>query len=317
MTKAFSNLGELWKYNFNCRVHIMKFKSENNALSQRADGYFFILPIVFLMAALIIYPMIYGFYISFFNTNLVTKWNFVGLKYYIDAFKNQAFYQSAGLTLIFMIFVVAGHFIIGFYLAIQLNKNFRGRTLYRIIFTLPWFFPEAVIALLFTWILNSMYGIFNDFLIHAGLIASNISWLGSKTFALPSVIAVCIWKGFPLVMTMILAGLQTIPKDLYEAAEIDGVSKFGQFRYVTIPSIKPILKTVLILDSVWWFKQYTLVYTMTGGGPGTATNLISLSVYNTAFNDLRFGKGAAWGVMVFGICYLISFVFKKVIKDEN
>jgi multiple sugar transport system permease protein len=295
----------------------MKHTSHSKSLEQKADGYLFVFPIVFLMLALIVYPMIYGFYISFFNTNLVTKWKYVGLKYYLDAFGNPMFYQSVRLTLLFMALVVAGHFLVGFYLAVQLNKEFRGRTFYRIVFMLPWFFPEAVIALLFTWILNSMYGILNNFLLAIGLVSSNISWLGSKTFAFPSVVVACIWKGFPLVMTMILAGLQTIPKNLYEAAEIDGVSRFGQFWYITVPALRPILKTVLILDSVWWFKQYTLVYTMTGGGPGTATNLISLSVYNTAFNDLRFGKGSAWGILVFGICVLISVILKRIVKDES
>lgn len=117
-------------------------------------------------------------------------------------------------------------------------------------------------------------------------------------------------------MTMILAGLQSISKDLYEAAVIDGANKWDSFRYITLPSLKPILTTVIILDSVWWFKQYTQVFTMTAGGPGTATNLISLSIYGTAFNDLRFGKGAAWGILVFIICYLINSVYKVVLKDE-
>ncbi len=106
-------------------------------------------------------------------------------------------------------------------------------------------------------------------------------------------------------------------KDYYEAAKIDGASKLAQFRYITVPSLKPILTTVLILDCVWWFKQYTLVYTMTAGGPGTATNLISLSIYGTAFNDLRFGKASAWGILVFFICYLISLVSKVVTKENE
>lgn len=288
-----------------------------SSADRKIDGYLFVLPVVLMMAALIVYPMLYGLYISFFNTNLVSKWNFVGLKYYIDAFKDPEFYQSVLLTFKFMILVVAGHFIIGFFLALQLNKNFKLRTGYRVIFMLPWFFPEAVIALLFTWIMNPMYGILNDILRQLGVISSNLSWLGSKELAFPSVVFTSIWKGFPLVMTMILAGLQTVPHDLYEAAEIDGVGRFAQFRYITIPCLKPILKTLLILDSVWWFKQYTLVYTMTSGGPGTATNLISLSVYGTAFNDLRFGKGAAWGVLVFFICVILSTLFKRLIKDED
>lgn len=294
------------------RKSITKHSAQNNYA-----GYLFVAPVVVIMAGLLVYPMLYGFYISFFNTNLVSRWNFVGLRYYKEAFTDPAFFRSVWLTLRFMLYVVAGHFIMGFFLAIQLNKEFKGRTAYRVIFTLPWFFPEAVIALLFTWIMNPMYGILNSMLSSLGLITSNISWLGSKEMAFPSVVFVSIWKGFPLVMTMILAGLQTIPVELYEAAEIDGVGRWAKLVHITIPSLKSVLKTVLTLDCVWWFKQYTMVNTMTAGGPGTATSLISLSVYGIAFNDLRFGKGAAWGILVFGICYLISLVLKGIIRDDD
>ncbi|MDO5423893.1 MAG: sugar ABC transporter permease [Eubacteriales bacterium] len=279
-------------------------------------GYKFISPAVIMMAALIVYPMLYGVYLSFYNTNLVNKWKFVGLKYYIQAFTQSEFYNSVFLTFLFMILVVAGHFIVGFILASILNKEFFGRTLFRVIFMLPWLFPETVIALLFTWILNPMYGIFNSILKSLGIISSNISWLGSANLAFPAVVVVCIWKGYPMVMTMILSGLQGISSDLYEAARIDGANKWQQFLHVTLPGLKPVMTTTIILDSVWWFKQYTLVYTMTGGGPGTATNLISLNIYGTAFNDLRFGKAAAWGIIVFVICYLISKVYRVVLRDD-
>ena len=292
-------------------------KKKTKKFKYQYDGYYFSFPIVFMLAALTVYPMLYGFYISFFNTNLVTRWKFVGLRYYLDAFTETAFYQSVLLTLGFMVLVVAGHFILGFVLATLLNREFKGRTFFRIIFMLPWFFPEAVVALLFTWIMNPMYGILNSILRNLGLIASNMSWLGNKSLAFPSVVFVCIWKGYPLVMTMILAGLQSISKDYYEAAELDGANKWEQFCYITLPSLKTILTTVLILDCVWWFKQYTLVYTMTAGGPGTSTSLISLSIYGTAFNDLRFGKAAAWGILVFIICYLINLVSKVVAKDDE
>ena len=295
----------------------VKTKGTAGKIKYQNDGYLFAFPIVFMLAALIIYPMAYGFYISFFNTNLVTKWKFVGFKYYIEAFTDPSFYKSVLLTFEFMIFVVIGHFVLGFILATLLNREFRGRTVFRVIFMLPWLFPEAVIALLFTWIMNPMYGILNSILRGLGLISTNLSWLGSNSFAFPSVVFVCIWKGFPLVMTMILAGLQSISKDYYEAAELDGAGRWKQFQYITLPSLKPILTTVLILDCVWWFKQYTLVYTMTAGGPGTSTSLISLSIYGTAFNDLRFGKASAWGILVFIICYLINLVSKVVMKDDE
>lgn len=293
-----------------------KIKTKGQEKKQQRQGYYFTLPVVITMAALIVYPMLYGVYLSFYNTNLVNKWDFVGLKYYAQAFTDSQFYESVILTFIFMIFVVAGHFIVGFFLASMLNKKFRGRTIFRTIFMLPWLFPEAVIALLFAWILNPMYGILNALLKSLGIISSNVSWLGSSVLALPTVIIVCIWKGYPLVMTMILAGLQGVPKDLYEAAVIDGANKRAQFFHVTLPGLRPILTTTLILDSVWWFKQYTLVYTMTGGGPGTATDLISLSIYGTAFEDLRFGKAAAWGIIVFVICYIISKLWRIILKDE-
>lgn len=133
-------------------------------IKKQYDGYLFSFPIVFLLGALIVYPMLYGFYISFFNTNLVSKWKFVGLKYYLAAFTEPEFYQSVFLTLKFMVLVVAGHFILGFILASLLNREFKGRTFFRVIFMLPWFFPEAVVALLFTWIMNPMYGILNSIL---------------------------------------------------------------------------------------------------------------------------------------------------------
>ena len=279
-------------------------------------GYKFIAPGLLMMVLLIIYPMLYGAYLSFYNTNLVNKWKFVGFKYYLEAFTTLKVYTSVLLTFWFMILVVAGHFVIGFLLASTLNKKFHGRTIFRVIFMLPWLFPETVIALLFTWIMNPMYGVLNSILKSLGIISSNVSWLGSAKFAFPAVVAVCIWKGYPLVMTMILSGLQSISHDLYEAAEIDGANKWQQFLHVTVPGLKPVMTTTLILDSVWWFKQYTLVYTMTGGGPGTATNLISLNIYGTAFNDLRFGKAAAWGIIVFVICYLISKLYRMVLKDD-
>ena len=291
-------------------------KAAKRAKKYEFGGYKFISPAAIAMIALIVYPMLYGIYLSFFNTNLVNRWKFVGLQYYLQAFTESEFYSSVLLTFGFMILVVVGHFVVGFILASILNKQFIGRTVFRAIFMLPWLFPETVIALLFTWIMNPMYGVLNSILKSLGLISSNVSWLGSASLAFPSIVAVCIWKGYPLVMTMILSGLQSISHDLYEAARIDGANKWQQFLHVTVPGLKPVLTTTIILDSVWWFKQYTLVYTMTGGGPGDATNLISLNIYGTAFNDLRFGKAAAWGVIVFIICYLVSKIYGVVLKDD-
>ena len=283
---------------------------------QQLVGYAFVSPAAIIMGALIIYPLLYGVYLSFFNTNLVNKWQYEGFKYYEQAFTKPEFGQTVGLTFQFMLLVVAGHFFFGFILASFLNKEFKGRLLFRIIFMLPWMIPETVVALLFTWIMNPMYGVLNAILRGMGIISTNISWLGTANLAFPSVVFACIWKGYPLVMTMILAGMQSISGDLYEASWIDGANKWKQFLHITVPGLRPVLITTLILDSVWWFKQYTLVYTMTAGGPGTATSLVSLNIFSTAFESLRFGKASAWAVIVFFICYLISKVYRLVLRDE-
>lgn len=291
--------------------------SRGKVKNKERAGYWFIFPAALAMFGLIIYPMFYGLYLSFYNTNLVNKWKFVGMKYYIQAIVKPEFYSSVLLTFGFMLLVVAGHFLFGILLASFLNKEFAGRTVFRVIFMLPWLFPESVIALLFTWIMNPMYGVLNSILKDIGIISENISWLGSAKLAFPAVVFACIWKGYPLVMTMVLSGMQSISQDHYEAAEIDGANKWKQFLNITLPGLRPVLVTTLILDSVWWFKQYTLVYTMTNGGPGNATNLISLNIYGTAFNDLQFGKAAAWGIIVFVICYVISRIYRMVLKDEE
>lgn len=289
---------------------------KNRKRLSQLPGYLFSFPVIALVVLLIIYPMFYGGYISFFNTNLVSKWNFVGLKNYKQAISSSDFYSSVWLTLLFMILVVAGHFILGFLLASLLNKDFRGRTFFRVIFLLPWLFPESVIGLLFAWILNPMYGVLNAVLKSVGIIDQNIAWLGTDAYAFVSVVLVCIWKGYPLVMIMMMAGMQSISADLYEAASIDGASAWRKFTNVTLPGLRPIIITTLVLDSIWWFKQFTTVYAMTGGGPGKSTELISLSIFRMAFTDLRFGRAAAWGILVAVICYLMSRIQRAVLKDD-
>ena len=292
-------------------------RRKQSAIKRQIPGYAFISFAVFAMLALIVYPLMYGLYISFYNTNLLNKWNFVSLRYYIESLTQTDFYLTLWLTFQFMVCVVAGHFIVGFVLAHFLNHKFRGRLFYRIVFMLPWLFPETVIALLFTWIFNPLYGILNAFLKGIGLINSNISWFGTKDTAFATLVFVCIWKGFPMVMTMILAGMQSISQDYYEAATIDGANMIQQFIYITLPCLKPVLTTVLVLDSVWWFRQYTLVWVLTGGGPGTATTIISIQIFKTAFQDFNFGKASAMAVLVFFVCYGISKIYRGVLRDDR
>lgn len=287
--------------------------SSTNALF----GYVFVLPAFLTLVVLVLYPLLYAVYISFFNTDLARKWHFVAARNYIRLFQNTEFLNSLLLTVLFTVIVVVFHFVIGTWLAILVNKPRKGIKFFRTVLVLPWLFPEVVIALLFQWIMNPVYGILNFTLQSLGVIQKSISWLSDPHMVLASVIFVCIWKGYPLIMINVLAGLQSIPQELYEASLIDGATKWQSFRYITVPSIRPVITTVLILDTIWWFKHFTIIWIMTGGGPGNDTTTISIEIYKQAFQYFNFGKAAAMSVVVFAICFLITVLYRRVLDHDE
>ncbi|MHB8063448.1 MAG: carbohydrate ABC transporter permease [Ruminiclostridium sp.] len=279
--------------------------------------YLFIAPALITVLVLIIYPIIYGAALSLFNTNLTTRWDFTGPKNYKYIFENVDFIKSLLVTFKFTVIVVLGHFIFGTWFAVLLNKKLRFRAVFRSILMVPWLFPEIVFGVLWKWILNPMYGIFNSLLMQFNIIHTPISWLGSVQFAFPSMTVIAIWKGFPFLMLMVLAGLQAIPDELYEAGEIDGCAGFKAFRYITLPSVMPVLSVTLILDTVSWFKHFNLVSILTMGGPGNSTMLVSNYIYNTAFLNFNFGEASAMATIVFIICFMIGVFYKKFLMKKD
>ena len=281
-------------------------------------GYLFISPTTIALLLLVIYPIVYGIVISLFNTNLINKWDFVGFKYFIDVLFSRRFHQSLSATFHFTFFTVIGNFLVGIALAIILNKNLPGSLFFKTILIAPWLFPEVVVGLLWKWMFNSIYGIINHFLSIANIINEPVTWLGNPDSAPWAIVITAIWKGYPIVMIFVLAGLQTIPKELYEAANLDGASKVQTFFFITIPMIKPILLVTLVLETVWWLKHFTLIWLLTQGGPVNATNVVSISIFRSAFESFRFGQAAATAVLVFFICIFISKLYKTLMtKNEN
>lgn len=284
---------------------------------KRLMPYFFIGPALLALVALVVYPLLYGVYISFFKTNLANKWDFVGLKNYISVFSDGVFVKQLGVTLKFTAIVVLAHFITGIFLAMLLNQSRPGITFFRTILVLPWLMPEVVIALIFKLIMNPLYGLLNYGMQLLGLSEGGVSWLGDTKYAFISVVLVCIWKGYPLVMVNALAALQSVSTDIYEAAKVDGANKIQTFFRIILPSIKPVLATTLILDTVWWFKHYTIVYLMTKGGPGSDTSIVSIEIYKQAFDYFNFGKAASMSVVVFFVCLIISKLYRRFLDNED
>jgi multiple sugar transport system permease protein len=279
-------------------------------------GYWFILPALVLLLALIVYPLVSGFVISLFNTNLLAQWNFVGLQYYISNLASSELWADIGTTLIYTFGVVAGNLIVGTVLAVLLNRKMRFRTVFRAILILPWLFPEVVVAIIWKWLLNPLYGPTTQILALFGYHGAPVQWLDTPVGAMAGIIIASIWKGYPLVLITVLAGLQTIPSDLYEAAGLDGAGKIRSFFSITLPNLRPVLLIVVILETVWYFKQFTIPYVMTSGGPVDATRLISLDIYQTAFSDFQFGRAASMAVIVFAICLAITFIYRRIIRER-
>ena len=236
-----------------------------NRVKTRVAAYGFVTPAVITLALLLLYPFCYGIYISFFKTNLVNKWNFIGLKNYAKVLTEADFYSSMKITLIFTVGVVLGHFIFGFLFAVMLNRDIKGRTVFRAILLLPWLFPEVVIANLWRWIFNPTMGFLNSTLVSMGILQEPMSWLGSPKLALAVLIFICIWKGYPLVMIQLLAGLQTVPGDIIEAARIDGMNEYQIWAKIMLPLSKPALSTLTIFTFVNTWNDFLgpLIYLKT------------------------------------------------------
>lgn len=300
----------------NNRLNSRRNGISSNTLKERFTGYGFVLPVVLMLAVLLLYPFCYGIYISFFKTDLLNKWKFVGLDNYLKIFEDFTFWDSMKVTLIFTVSVVVGHFILGFCFALMLNRDMKGRTLFRTILLLPWLFPDVVIANLFKWILNPTLGLLNSVLVNIGILDKPMSWIGSPRWALPVVIFVCIWKGYPMIMIQMLAGLQTVSKEVQEAATMDGANAWQSFWNVTIPGMKSTFAVTLILDVIWWFKHMSIVWLMTGGGPNRGTSIIGVDIYKRAFESFSFGPSSAAAVIVFIICIVFTIIQRRMLKDD-
>jgi multiple sugar transport system permease protein len=267
----------------------------------RRAGWILAAPALLLLAGVFAYPIFRAFWQSFFTRNLGTKLvpAFSGVENYVRMVGDGRFWQSLGNSAVFTFFSVVIELAIGMGIALVLNQSFRGRGTVRTIAILPWALPTALIALAWTWIFNDQYGVVNDLLRRVGLIDTGINWLGDPTLAMVSIIIADVWKTTPFIAILLLAGLQSISPDLYEAHAIDGASPWQSFRQLTLPLLMPQIVIALLFRFAQAFGIFDLVAVMTGGGPGGATEMVSLYIYATVMRYLDFGYGAALVVVTF------------------
>jgi ABC-type sugar transport system permease subunit len=275
---------------------------------QRARfAYYLILPSVILITLLNVVPLVEGFIVSLQKQNMIrpNPTAFVGFKHYYRAlFEEEILWASLGRTIIWTAGAVIGGYVVALALALLLNRDMRGRGFFRALFLVPWVIPDVATALLWKWLYADQYGVINNLIAKTGLLTKDIQWLADPNLAMVSVIIVQIWKLTPVMFIVLLAALQNVPKELHEAAELDGAGAIQRFRYVTFPVIRPTSVIITLLASIWTFQAFDIVYLLTGGGPADATEILPTLIYQKAFWASDIGYAAAIGMLTL-VCLVI------------
>lgn len=272
-----------------------------------------ILPYLLIIVLLFIFLIGSNIYSSF-----TTEEGKFTLQNYYRVFTDPVVGRAMANTVVWVVGSVLGQLLLGLLVALLLNESTRGQIIFRsIILILPWATLDIVAGVMWKWMYNDMYGVLNDVLVKLHIINDYIPWLGSENMAMMSVIIANIWKGFCLSGMFFLAGLQTISPDLYEAAEIDGANSLKRFWRITIPQLKPVIMTTLMLTIIWTINYFPLIYIMTGGGPGYGTETVVTYIYKLGFRFLEFNKAAALSNILFIAIFAIAFVFLRNITKEE
>jgi multiple sugar transport system permease protein len=301
---------------------IARTRSEGRRRSRSArwrtwKPYLFVLPLLIVMLAVVVYPVLYNARVSVFDYNAARDtWRFVGLDNFATVARSAQFWQSLRVTLLWVVSNVALQFVVGMAVAVALHRIRYGRGVLGGLFLVPWISSFVIVAILWMWLYHPQLGVLNDILLKLGLIAEPVAWLAYPDLAFGSLVVANSWKFFPLVMITLLAGLQTIPADYYEVAEIEGANAIQTFRQVTVPSMLPSISSAVVVAAIWAFNAFTLPFIMTGGGPLRSTEVLGLYIYKQAFTAFDFGAAAAAAIILFLLILLFVVAYLRIVRDE-
>lgn len=280
-------------------------KIQNNRLA-----YLYTLPALIVMGAVVIYPFFYNIVLSFSNMNLThfKDWRITGIGNYVAVFKEATFWYFLMKTILWTAINVFFHVTLGIFLALLLNKDIKGRSIFRTLLILPWAVPQYITALTWRGMFNSEYGAVS--LTLDKLLGIQIPWLTTEWGAFAACVITNVWLGFPFMMIVALGGLQSIPHELYEAAEIDGASWWHKLKNITLPLIKPVMIPAITLGIIWTFNNFNIVWLVSNGGePADKTHILVSWIYKSGFRYFRMGYAAAFSMIIFTILLMFSWNF--------
>ena len=279
--------------------------SKNSLTERKLEPYLYLAPTIVLFVFILAIPLYNLVKFSLGDSNIIQGYlgwnNFENFEYLTKS----RFLDSVQVTLAYVFFGVLGVVYFGTVVALALDKPIRGRGFFRAVAIIPWVVPQAFAATMWKWVVNSQFGFINQLLLSLNIIDKSIGFLSADT-ALATVIVVRIWQGTPFMIISLLAALQTIPEDIQEAARLDGASLVQRFRYITLPYIRPVLKTTTLIVTAWTMQLFDVVYIMTAGGPARKTQLVALEIYNQAFKNDDLGTACALSLAMLAVIFLLS-----------
>ncbi|MBI1280953.1 MAG: ABC transporter permease subunit [Anaerolineaceae bacterium] len=311
-------------------MNIIKQDIENPRLSRRIDlnpihflsslserhhwAYLLIAPSLILVLIIVIYPIFSGILLSFqeMRLNRPKLSGFIGLEHYAELLKDPVFVKASLNTLWWVVGGILSQFSLGMITALALNRKLRGMQLARTLVLIPWFLPSVVAGNMWVLLLDSRLGVLNDIMVKLGIIQSYKAWFADPNTAFPAALLVALWQGFPFFALLLLAGLQGIPEDLYEAAAVDGATRWRQFLHITLPLLRPIIVAVVVLRVIGMVNSPDLIVILTNGGPGHATELLSSYAFQTAYQSFDFGYAGALSVVMLLILMTFSIIYIRV-----
>jgi multiple sugar transport system permease protein len=282
-------------------------------------AYTLLTPSLLLLLVVMAYPMVYTIFLSF-HTRILSRpalgTSFVGLANYIQAVRDPLFLQVLGQTLYFVVASLTLELGIGIGLALLLHRRFFGRNLVRGVTLLPWMLSPVVAAFSWAWLLNDAYGLVNYLLMKTGLVQAPQAWLGTTGLAMNAIILVDVWREIPFVTAIILAGLQSIPAEVYEAARVDGASPARAFFRVTLPLLKPSILVALLMRTMVAVRMFELVFIMTKGGPAGSTEVLATYTYKEAFLNFNMGYASSMAVVILLVSLAMSLIYLRTMRSE-
>ncbi len=284
-------------------------------------GFLFILPAVLIVFLLLVYPVFSSIYFSITNKNLIRfDYIFVWFENFKFVLTNPEFYKAFLNSIYWTIFSIAGQLFVGFLAALALNRIPKFSGFYRTLLIIPWAFPAIIIALAWKWILDDVNGFLPNVLINLGITDYAINFLSNPTFVFGTVILINIWFGAPLFMVNILSALKTIPKEQYEAIQIDGGNAFQSFWYITIRHVRIVIGSLLVIRTIWVFNNFEILFLLTGGGPAKMTNTLPILAYQTGWGLKQLGVASAITVILLlfllGVCMIYFKILDKWEKED-